>query len=183
MKKTNDLTVKTEYTEAGYYLFNRVHYRFSMRHKKWGFILLFILSLPLILIYTSESIFHNSTFAVLFGLIDIIIVVEVFTNWIPDLQVKRTLKHHPEIMNITNTYRFYQDHLNIKNKIETMDIPYENIYRTVETPNYFYIYLNKMSAFLLTKENLSEEVVTKIRTYLQAYPSKKKYKFFKYKKK
>ncbi len=178
MKKSNIIEVKTKYTEEAFYRFNRVHYRFLMRHKKIGFILLFILSIPAIILYLSEGIFNNYWFALLFVLIDIIIVVEVFTNLIPDLQVKRTLKRNKEIVGIENTYRFKKESFEVRNKVGSENHSYDEIYQVLDIGKSIYIYLDKVRAYIVELGNEDEKIKTLLKEKLG-----KSYRTFSYKEK
>ncbi len=177
MKKETNKTiqVKTKYTEEGYYTFNRVHYRFTMRRKRIWFLLLLVLSIPLIIAYLFEPLFKNIPFAVLFLLCDTIIVIELFTYLIPDLQVKRTLREDASVLDFENEYTFLKDALKVKNSNGTQKVEYIALYQAVETEDYFYLYLNKMAAFLINKKELTKKEMEEIRNRLKESLLKKYY--------
>ncbi len=188
MKKetSKSIQVKTKYTEEGYYTFNRVHYRFMMRRKRLWFLLLLVLSIPLIIAYLFEPLFKNIPFAVLFLLCDTIIIIELFTYLIPDLQVKRTLREDASVLDFENEYTFLKEALKVKNSNATQKVEYTSLYQVIETEDYFYLYLNKVSAFLINKKELTKKEKEEICKLLsEALPKKYHYyekkKFFKQK--
>ncbi len=88
--------------------------------------------------------------------LDIILLLESFTNLLPDLQTKRILKTDHLIDGMVTTYTFYADRFDMENSLSKGEVPYEKLYRIIETPTYFYLYLNKMSAYLVSKEEFSK---------------------------
>lgn len=175
MKKSKKIEVKTKYTKEGFQTFNRSHYQFMMRRKKWWFIAFLILSIPLLVLAVWNGIELNFPFIILFLLIDAMIIVEVFTNILPDLQVKRMIKNDETILNIENTYVFFDDYFTVTNINGKNEIKYETLYQAIETKTSLYIYMNKQAAFLLDKNDVGESEFNKIKEKLTTHLEKKYY--------
>lgn len=75
----------------------------------------------------------------------------------------------------TNEYSFYGRNFLIKTKEGKVDLFYFKIYRIVETEKYFYIYLNRKYAYILSKEGFTKGNAQEFGEFI------KKRTFFKYK--
>lgn len=165
-KKEKGIVVQTTYTNENYIQFNRVHYRLQFRIQKWFFLVFILFTLPLI--YLSFAYEMKSYVMPIFIIVlDIILLLESFTSLLPDLQTKRILKTDHLIDGMVTTYTFYADRFDMKNSMSKGEVPYEKLYRIIETPTYFYLYLNKMSAYLVSKEEFSDQELEKVKGYFQ----------------
>ena len=165
-KKEKGIVVQTTYTKENYIQFNRVHYRLQFRIQKWFFLVFILFTLPLI--YLSFAYEMKSYVMPIFIIVlDSILLLESFTNLLPDLQTKRILKTDHLIDGMVTTYTFYADRFDMENSMSKGEVPYEKLYRIIETPTYFYLYLNKMSAYLVSKEEFSDQELEKVKGYFQ----------------
>ena len=165
-KKEKGIVVQTTYTKENYIQFNRVHYRLQFRIQKWFFLVFILFTLPLI--YLSFAYDMKSYVMPIFIIaLDIILLLESFTNLLPDLQTKRILKTDHLIDGMVTTYTFYADRFDMENSMSKGEVPYEKLYQIIETPTYFYLYLNKMSAYLVSKEEFSDQELEKVKGYFQ----------------
>ncbi|MEG2283232.1 MAG: YcxB family protein [Bacilli bacterium] len=172
MKKIN---VKTSYTRENYLIFNRVHYHFLLGKKAFFFLLFIILTIPLILLTMFSSIGRSYPIAFFFILLDIFIILELFTNLLPDIEVKRVLKNNKEIENLLNSYTFYNDHFTVKNEMLKDSLLYKELYQVIETSSFLYLYINKNSAYLVNKKDIKESDKEELISILREIIGKKHY--------
>ena len=74
--------------------------------------------------------------------------------------------------NITNEYEFNIDHIFVtsyKNgeQVGTQKVYYKDVFKTRETDEYIFIYVNRISAFILKKSNATTEQLTIIKRLLK----------------
>ncbi len=69
----------------------------------------------------------------------------------PNYLVEQTKKSHKVSGNFINKYEFYKNHFNVENPDGKAQIFYFKLYRVVETKSYFYIYISRQYAFIVSK--------------------------------
>ena len=69
----------------------------------------------------------------------------------PIKREKKTRKSPKMNGNYVNTYRFYKNYFDVKNPDGDAQIAYFKIYRMVETKEYYYIYISREHAFVVSK--------------------------------
>lgn len=167
MKKNLNIKTTTIYDENAYFDFSKTHYLFLLRKRKWWFITFLILSIPLIL----ASLFSElkiPSFAIFFFLLDLLIMIEIFTDLIPKWQVKRMIAQNPTILNHKNTYMFNQDSFEVQNVEGRYRYSYSELYQVIESDQYFYLYQNKMAAFLVNKSHLTKKEIIELQEILKS---------------
>lgn len=67
----------------------------------------------------------------------------------------------------TYRYTFFEDYFEVKTERHTYKINYHDILKVIETKTNFYLKYEKYSAFILKKENCSDELIQYIRKFKQ----------------
>ena len=65
----------------------------------------------------------------------------------------------------TYQYTFFEDHFEVKTERHTYKINYHDILKVIETKTHLYLKYEKYSAFILKKENCSDELIQYIRKF------------------
>ncbi len=65
----------------------------------------------------------------------------------------------------TYRYTFFEDNFEVKTERHTYKINYHDILKIIETKTHFYLKYEKYNAFILKKENCSDELIRFIRKY------------------
>ncbi len=65
----------------------------------------------------------------------------------------------------TYQYTFFEDYFEVKTERRTYKVNYQDILKIIETKTHFYLKYEKYSAFILKKDNCSDELVQFIRKY------------------
>ncbi len=65
----------------------------------------------------------------------------------------------------TYQYAFFEDYFEVKTESRTYKVNYYDILKIIETKTHFYLKYQKYSAFILKKDNCSDELVQFIRKY------------------
>ena len=73
------------------------------------------------------------------------------------------------------TFKFYDKIFTVNNLKQIEEIKYAKIYKTFETKNYFYLYINKTNAFILGKSGFKNKDINEFRDFLKI-KLKRKYK-------
>ena len=73
------------------------------------------------------------------------------------------------------TFKFYDKIFTVNNLKQIEEIKYAKIYKTFETKNYFYLYINKTNAFILEKSGFINKDINEFRDFLKI-KLKRKYK-------
>lgn len=171
MKKSSYIKTTTIYDEKAYFDFSKSHYLFLLRKRKWWFIAFLILSIPLILASLFSAL-KIPSFAIFFFLLDLLIVIEIFTDLIPKWQVKRMISQNPSILDHKNTYIFHQDSFEVQNIEGNYHYLYTELYQVIESEQYFYLYQNKIAAFLVDKSHLTKKEIAGLQEILKSYELK-----------
>lgn len=160
----NELLVKneTEYTYERYLKLNK----FNMYSaKKSTFICLIVLLVIIFLCGIFMLIvgeYRQSIFYLVFT-----VVFSILYITLPNIQTKKVFNSDNLLKeNIKNTFEFYDDKIEIKNKKSTSTLEYSDLYKVYETNDTFYIYLNKMQALIISKDCFLIGDTEKLRTLL-----------------
>ena len=73
--------------------------------------------------------------------------------------IKKTWNSNQLYQNSVSYYYFYGDHMEQKNELGTSQIPYDKLYRILETKTNFYLLIAKNQGVIIKKENCSEELI------------------------
>ena len=95
-------------------------------------------------------------------------MIEIFTDLIPKWQVKRMIAQNPTILNHKNTYMFNQDSFEVQNVEGRYRYSYSELYQVIESDQYFYLYQNKMAAFLVNKSHLTKKEIIELQEILKS---------------
>lgn len=76
----------------------------------------------------------------------------------------------------TFTFKFYEKYFKVFDKLDNSNVNYNELRKIFETKNFFYLYLDKTHAFIISKENFSIGTPTDFSKFI------KKKCFLKYKK-
>lgn len=143
---------KTIYSKDNYLIFNQVHF-----HKNNRKIIPFFYILILLMIYFAFFYFNDIFFRIVFILIALLIFIEVKSNFLPNMQVKQFFKTDKTYDGLINNYTFFEDRFEIDNKTGKGTIYYSNLYEVLETKDMLYLYINKLTAYLVDKNGFKKD--------------------------
>jgi len=69
----------------------------------------------------------------------------------PKMVIDKEFKSDKLSGNNTNTFEFYDNHFEVSNKNGSFNYKYFMLHKIYETPEYFYLYVSKENAFLVSK--------------------------------
>lgn len=141
--------VKTTYTKENFLQFQKYHF-FHESKARIIFTIFGILFIGVGTIGLIQNKFDFSLFELILG---IVLLIEFNTPIIPILQTKYILKSDSMLIGLENEFTFYEDHIEVENKRSSTKIPYQELYCCRKTKEYYYIYINKASAFLVKRED------------------------------
>lgn len=147
MKKIN---AKTTYTKENFLEFQKYHFF----HKSKARIIFTFFGVFFCILGFLGFLDEDNFFGIVELTLGIFLLIEFHTPIIPILQTRYILKSDAMIIGLENTFTFYEDHLEAINKRSSSNVPYEELYCYDENKDYFYIYLNKVSAFLIKKDEV-----------------------------
>lgn len=159
----NEILVKneTEYTYDRYLNLNK----FNMYSAKKGSFIILIVSICVIFLCGIFMILLGQySNAILYLVLSVIFTIFIFT--LPKLQTKKIF-NSDEILkeNIKNTFEFYNDKIDIKNKKSSSTLEYKDLYKAYETKDTFYLYLNRIQVLMVSKDEFEigdSEVLRKL---------------------
>ncbi len=147
------IEIKTKLTKEVYFTFNKFHF-FNMN--KISRIIINIVAVFLI-IYSLLNV-NNFTDKHLFCLIvAVIAIIEFDTPILPWIFVNRLLKTDKRLLNTTCTYIFHNDYFEIKTSSGYNKTNYKDLYKWVETKNFYYLYINNRQAHIICKSDIKKE--------------------------
>ena len=145
-------SVKINYTEEEYIKFNQFH---MLRKSKK--ILKYIILIALVLIFCAIYIFwlklyaYSLIFSLLIAILDILILTA------PKRITKKIIASDKRFGKHETTLNFYDDSLEMKNDVSNSKINYSDFDSCYEVNGNIYLYINKVSAILISNKNISEE--------------------------
>lgn len=92
-------------------------------------------------------------------------IIELNTNLLPNINYQRLKKKKNSILDKKITYLFKEHNFSITTDKEEY-INYKDLYKVIETNNIYCLYINREQAFIVDKENISNEDQNKLKTYL-----------------
>lgn len=155
---------KTTYTKENFIEFQKYHY---FHHLKIARIMFSLLGIFFCIISIVGITWEDYIFSIIELLLGIFLLLEFNTPLLPTLQAKHILKSDSMIIGMENAITFHKDMIEAVNSRSTSKLPYEEIYCYSENKNFFYIYLNKMSAILVDKKGMTKGTVEELSTLLQ----------------
>lgn len=130
-----------------------------------------------------DSLFGGELGSLNLVLCGIILFCDAFFLWMWFLYPRFAYKRHLKSGAIVNHYTFEDETLTIASKSEKISgettILYTCLYKIVECKEFFFCFLNRGQAFVVSKESLNDEQILQIRTVLYPIFGKKKYRFMK----
>ena len=72
---------------------------------------------------------------------------------------KKAYYANTAMQDVVLTYSFYPDHVETNNTLGFTTIPYDKLYRVVETPTNFYLLIARNQGMVIVKENCSAELI------------------------
>lgn len=159
-----EIKATTTYTKENFMEFQKYHFfkRF------WKFRLVFTLFGLLFCLISIVAFFEQD---IVFGITELVLgiflLIEFNTPIFPYLQGKHFLKSDSMTLNLENQFTFKEKEMIVENKHAVSKVLYDEIYCVKETEKFFYIYINKMNAFLLEKANIKDGKVEEVRRLLQ----------------
>ncbi len=74
----------------------------------------------------------------------------------PTIREEKTRKGPKLKGNFINTYKFYKNYFKVENPEGQAQVLYFKIYRVVETRDYYYIYISRENAFVMSKNSFTK---------------------------
>lgn len=138
--------------------YNKIIYQeflqFHSEHYKFSSTLYTATMIALLLFCVITQVkYHNFTLAIIFC-----IILSCFFLWRflhPISEVSKELKSKKIQNEKEFSFIFYQKQFKIRDKLTYEMFPYYKLYKVFETPNFFYLYIDKTHAFLLNKSSFS----------------------------
>ena len=146
----------TKYTKENCNNFEKFHIHKYGKREIRRFIWI---SLLLIYIFIMNIIYKNWLF-LLCAILTIIIIY-----FIMQFQHNETKKEKKK--NKTFSFYFYENYIKVKYKHQFERLLYFKIHKVFETENYFYIYTDEKSAFILQKEGFQIGSATEFAVFMQ----------------
>ena len=154
----------SEYTLEEYHKFNHT---VQTKVNKLP-ILLAVMAAALVALAILQLLDGNIPLAVAFVILGALL--PLFFRWTQGRMEKRVFASNQAMQGLVTTFTFYQDHFEQVNALGQTTLPYDKIYRTIETETNFYILLGKNQGMILIKQNCSPELVE----FLHQLAAKKK---------
>ncbi len=155
---------KTIYTKENFIEFQKYHY---FHHIKIARIIFSLFGIFFCILSIVGITWEDYTFSIIELVFGVFLLLEFNTPLMPILQAKHILKSDSMLIGLENSITFHKDMIEVVNSRSTSKIPYEEIYCYSEHKNFFYIYLNKMSAILVDKNGVMQGKVEELSTLLQ----------------
>ena len=93
----------------------------------------------------------------------------------PNLIVEKTKKSKKVSGEFVNNYEFFKNYFKVKNQDGEAQVVYFKLYRVVETKDFFYIYISRQYAFIVSKQGFTKGTTEEFSEFM------KKKMFTKYK--
>lgn len=155
---------KTVYTKENFLEFQKYHY---FHHMKIARILFSLFGILLLMISISGFLYEDYVFAIVELILGSFLLLEFNTSLMPILQAKHILKSDSMLIGMENMILFHEEFIEVTNPRSTSKIPYEELYCFSEHQDFFYIYLNKISAILIDKKGMIEGTIEELSQLLK----------------
>lgn len=154
--------IETPYTYETYKELNEFHFSSRKRGNKiflimlsiiivlCGILLIFLKSYPMGIVYTILGIFFL-----------------VWAYVAPKIATKVMSKSDKMLDNLINTDTFYDEYFENTNEQSNAKIFYNQLYDAYEAKDYFYLYVNRRSAYIISKNGFKEGTSENFREFLQ----------------
>ena len=123
--------------------------KYTLKYNLYTLFILLLLSFCIV----CQAIYGNSILATCFVLVTIIFLF--WRVFYPFFFVKREANSKKITKQLKNTYSFYNNYIEIKNKNAYIKLKYYKLYKVFSTEKYFYLYVNKNYSYILDKNNFS----------------------------
>ena len=161
--ETRTKSTQREDTQKIYRDFFRFH---TWNRLKWAYIL-FVVFGAVLLTASMFLLAMGSNDYLLIGCSIFLAAFILIYPWFAYLLPYRMWKSSYKYWGLTSTFSFYPDNMEIRNEQQQTSIYYNQLYRVYETAGYFYFYLNKMSAFIVSKDSFIQGTSEGLRSFLQ----------------
>lgn len=141
---------KTKNTMDSYAEFLNFHHKaFHASYVAYTVFWSFMFLLCIILCFGSNSRLQGVVFSI------VLVAFIIYRFLRPKMLVDNELKSDKLTTDNINTFTFYDKTFEAKNEKGRFDYKYSLLYKTFETDTYFYLYVNKENAFLVSKSAFS----------------------------
>lgn len=153
---------KTKYSQKDYDIFIEA-YKNEFAKSDYVFILFNIVffGLCMILAFREKEIFLG--LAILIGL-GLYLWFRIIRQ---NLIVEKTKKSQKVLGDFENNYEFYKNYFKVKNKDGEAQIFYLNLYRTIETKEFFYIFISRQYAFIISKQGFIKGTAEEFASFIK----------------
>lgn len=140
----------TTYTKEIYDDFVRFHNKkYNLKYYLYTFAFLIAFVFCMVLQFCYGNIILGIVFTVA------AVVFIAYRSLHPYLFIKKEASSDKVQKQLTNTYSFYDDHMEINNKNNIIKLKYYKLFKVFETDTVFYLYLNKNYSYVLRKSGFS----------------------------
>ena len=141
---------KTTYNKDTYIEFLKFHNKtYNFSYMLYTIIWSAIFTLCMYLAYGTGNILQGIFVTV------ILICFVIYRIYRPKFIVNRELKSDKITDNNTNHFIFYDKEIEVKNNNGSFKYRYFKLYKVFETEDFFYLYVNRENAFLVSKKTFS----------------------------
>ena len=141
---------KTTYNIKEYKKFVEFHnHKYGFKYNAYTIFMFFLFIFCMILQFKYGNIGYGLLFACL-GFIFIL-----FRIFYPLLFIKKEASSNKVQKELTNTYFFYNNYMEIKNIHGTIKLNYYKLYKAFESEDNFYLYVNKNYSYVVSKKGFT----------------------------
>ena len=151
----------TTYSKKVYDTLSKFHRKkFALRYHLYTFVIFVFFLLSILSVIKSL----NYTLIIL-----LCISLAIFLLWRFFRPIEEARKYYQDDKSIKETtyiFLFYDNHFKVYNKKEYSVFKYKDIYRIYETKHFFYLYTDRIHAFLLDKTNFKKGSSLEFKNFL-----------------
>lgn len=141
---------KTTYSKDTYMEFLRFHSKtYSTSYMLYTIFWSFVILLSVYLAFASNYRIQGVVLTIA------LIAFMIYRIYRPKRNVEKELKSDKISDNNTNTFTFYNKYFATENKNGSFNFRYFMLYRVFETDKFYYLYISRENAFLISKDSFS----------------------------
>lgn len=161
--ETRTKSTEREYTQKIYRDFFRFH---TWSRMKWAYLFLVVLGALLLTVVVFLLAMGSNDYP-LIGCSVFLAAFLLIYPWFAYLLPYRMWKSSYKYWGVSTVFSFFSDNMEVKNEQQQAKIYYSQLYRVYETAGYFYFYLNKMAALIVSKDSFIQGTPEELHIFLQ----------------
>ncbi len=144
-------TTSTDYTLEEYQKIVRI---VQNKILKRPLVLFILIASVLLLAFLCDDV--SMRIGLILGCILVIPVLFLLDRW----RIKKSYSQNRQLQGLHADFFFYPDYMESKSELGNSKIPYQKIFRILETPTNFYLILAKTQGLIVIKSNCSDELIS-----------------------